>query len=521
MRFRYTAIDSWPPLAWLACLRRHTPIEVFHGSGVETSPEWFCEAIWDGPYASGDFDAGDVVFGSGGRYRGDSVTFVSSASTVDRLHSLEVNDTWWVSNSLVCLLAAAGAEVDPTYAGYFNDFKTISRGITRYTRTLATSAGPVRLTYYLNLAWDGTRLREQPKAGPHRVFASFAAYRSFLDTSLSRLIANMAAPARGIHYLPLGTMSSGYDSAAVAALARAHGLREAIAFDRSSSGEPDSGEVIANVLGLKLTIVARDAWRAMTLPEVPFIAADAKGEDVYFKGAEPQLARRVLLTGFHGDRVWDKRRRAASEDLVRGDQSGLSLSEYRLWTGFLHCPLPFAGVRQVRDINAISRSPELVPWDIGSHYSRPICRRILEEAGVPRHAFGLWKKTASVLFFWQDGFLSPASLNDYRAWLCEHAPAWAGRGLKPPALPADGTNPRRRPTWAVAQFLDGIGSIAPRQLWFVRSAARAVANFGGGEWLFRHLFPWALERAKRRYDDATLKSLVLEAPGTDVRQAHG
>ncbi len=519
MRFHYTAMDSWPPLAWLARLRRFSPIEVCHGSDVETSPEWFCEAVWDGPYASGDFDESDIVFGSGGRYRGDTATFVSSASTVDRLHSLEASDACWVSNSLVCLLAAAGAEVDPTYPAYFNDFRTIIRGITRYARTLATSAGPVRLTYYLNLVWDGERLREQPKTSPHRVFPRFAAYRGFLDTSLSRLVDNMAAPTRRIRFDPLGTISSGYDSAAVAALARGHGLREAIAFDRSSNGEPDSGEAIANVLGLDLTIVARDGWRAMALPEVPFIAADAKGEDVYFKGAEPKLARRALLTGFHGDKVWDKRARAASEDLVRGDQSGLSLSEYRLWTGFLHCPLPFAGVRQVRDINAISRSSELARWDIGSHYSRPICRRILEEAGVPRHAFGLWKKTASVLFFRQDGFLSPASLTDYQAWLGEHTADWAGRGLRPPALALDGAHPWRGPGRAVAQFLDGIASMAPRQLWFMRSAARAVANFGGREWLFRHLFPWAVERAKRRY--AARESLGLELPGAEVRQAHG
>ena len=72
-----------------------------------------------------------------------------------------------------------------------------------------------------------------------------------------------------------------------------------------------------------------------------------------------------MLTGFHGDMVWDKHAKALAPDIIRSDQSGLSLTEYRLWTGFLHLPLPFVGVRQIEDIHAISHDPEMAPWDIG------------------------------------------------------------------------------------------------------------------------------------------------------------
>src|SRR5213079_2018010 len=99
-------------------------------------------------------------------------------------------------------------------------------------------------------------------------------------------------------------------------------------------------------------------------PELPFLAADAKGEDVYFRGAEAHLARRVLVTGYHGDQMWSKRPRAPSADIVRGDQSGLSLSEYRLWAGFIHLPVPFIGVRQIGDVRALSRSAAMAPWDV-------------------------------------------------------------------------------------------------------------------------------------------------------------
>jgi len=512
MRFRYTLVADWPPLAWLArCRPGERVIDVFHGPRVELAADWFCEAVWDGSFADGDFDRTDRVFGSGARARvRDEVCFVSSGSTVDRLQSIDALDATWVSNSLPCLLGSVGATIDPTYPGYFTDLKAISKGLSRYTRQLATSAGPVRLTYYHNLMWDGTHLVETPKPAGPGAFATFTAYRSFLAGTIGRLAANMEAPSRVERYRLLGTISSGYDSAAAAALARPHGLTEAISFGSASSGEPDSGEIIADVLGVRLTILARHAWRAASFAEVPFVAADAKGEDVYFKGAETLLARRVLLTGFHGDRVWDRAARTDA-DFVRGDQSGLSLSEYRLWAGFLHCPLPFVGGRQAASIRAVSRSRELAPWHTGSYYSRPICRRILEEAGVPRDAFGRWKKSVSVLFSAQEGFLTPASFADYRFWLERHADEWRRRGLVPPSLAA-GADLWRDSRYAIARVLEGLAHAAPRRLWMLRSAARRVVTLGRRERLFRHLFPWAMERAKQRYASAPLDDPSPPAP---------
>jgi hypothetical protein len=506
MRLRYTPVSDWPPLAWLARCRPRAPaIDVFHGPRVERAADWFCEAVWDGAFAAGDLDRTDLVYGSGARARaGDGVCFVSSGSTVDRLQSIDAGDASWVSNSLPCLLGAVGATLDPTYPGYLPDLKSISKGLARYTRALATSAGPVRLTYYHNLRWDGTRLVETPKPpgpGPE-AFRTFGAYRGFLAGTIGRLAENMEAPSRVERYRLLGTISSGYDSAAAAALARPYGLTEAISFGSASSGEPDSGEIIADVLGVRLTILARHAWRASSFAEVPFVAADAKGEDVYFKGAESALDGRVLLTGFHGDRVWDRAARSDA-DFVRGDQSGLSLSEYRLWAGFLHCPLPFAGGRQADAIRAVSRSRELAPWHTGSYYSRPICRRILEDAGVPRDAFGRWKKSVSVLFSAQEGFLTPSSLADYRFWLERHADEWRRRGLVPPSL-ADGADLWRESRYALARVLEGLAHVAPRRLWMLRSAAQRVVTLGRREQLFRHLFPWAMERAKQRYATAPL-----------------
>jgi|SRR5712691_3855645 len=486
MHFRYTHIPEWPPLAWLARGHRgDSRVDVFHGPDVETTPDGFCEAVWDGDFARAAFDETDVVFGSGARRRGGGVTFVSSASTVDRLHSHEAAGTVWVANSLVCLLVAIGADVDPTYAGYYADFKSISDGLAGYARSVSTSAGPVRLTYFHNLVWNGSALHERPKPGPHRDFGDFAAYRGFLEASLAGLAQNMSSSDRAVPLQMLGTISSGYDSSAVAVLAQPYGLEEAIAFEPSSGGTPDSGGPIAQALGVRLWRLDRDAWRAPEAPagpEVPFLAVDAKGEDVYFRGADAHLARRVLVTGYHGDQMWSKRPRATNADVVRGDQSGLSLSEYRLWAGFIHLPVPFLGVRQIGDVSALSRSPAMAPWDVPGAYSRPICRRIVETAGVARGAFGVRKQTASVLFFERDDVLSPSSLADYCEWLRGRAADWHDRGVAaPPHSPG-----------AAARLRAALARLASPRL-------RNALGLAHGARLFPHLFPWAVERAKARY----------------------
>src|SRR5258708_10810292 len=68
----------------------------------------------------------------------------------------------------------------------------------------------------------------------------------------------------------------------------------------------------------------------------------------------------------------------------------------------------------------------MAPWDVGGSYTRPICRRILEEAGVPRELFGMDKKAASVLFFDRNSFLSEASRRDYEDWLAHNPPPRGG-----------------------------------------------------------------------------------------------
>jgi hypothetical protein len=421
MTYRYTVMEDWPVLSWLAsCPISGSTINIYHGKNVETHDGWFCEAIWDGPFETGNFSETDIVFGSGGHIRDNKATFVSSATTLDRLQYMVTPNNTYVSNSLVCLLAATKGTSDSEYQRYFEDFETIIRGINHYKRTLVTSAGIVNLVYYDNIQWDRNAIAETPKPRFTRDFTTFEKYSAFLKSKLQDTSKNMSSKLRKHPYRMIGTISTGYDSPAVAALAREFGLSEVISFETANSGECDSGKKIANILGLECHIIKCNAWSSGKLPEVPFIAADAKGEDVFFKGAERYLSDRVLLTGYHGDKVWAKGTRTLTDDIIRGDQSGLSLTEYRLRVGFIHVPAPFLGVRQIRDVNAISNSMEMKPWNVCGSYNRPICRRIVEECNVPRDSFGRKKKASSVLFFKKTCFLSPESLNDYKNWLQQH-----------------------------------------------------------------------------------------------------
>src|SRR5437879_13729779 len=86
MHFRYTPVPDWPPLAWLACGRRADPtVEVFHGPDVETAPDGFSEAVWDGEFARAVFDEPDLVLGSAARRRrGGGAAGASGAAAARR-----------------------------------------------------------------------------------------------------------------------------------------------------------------------------------------------------------------------------------------------------------------------------------------------------------------------------------------------------------------------------------------------------------------------------------------------------
>lgn len=464
---------------------------MYHGASVETCAAWFCEAVWDDDFDSGSFDATDIVAGSGGRRRDDRLVFVSSGSTVDRLVSFESDRELCVSNSLPALLKFLNAEVDATYLHYFDDFYSIVEGVDAYRRGLETSKGTVSLTYFRNLEWNDGVLAVIDKPERASDMSNFESYREFLRGCMKRIAENAGDASRVRPYRLLSTLSSGYDSTTITTLARDSGCREALTFDKDFRGSPDSGEEVAAVLGIETIRVGDSDWRAYDMPEVPFLAANAMGEEVRFKGAETSLGGRVLLTGYHGDKVWSKDTKSLGPEIIRGDPSGLGLAEFRLWAGFIHCPAAFWGVRRIKELHAISNAPQMKPWDVAGDYSRPICRRLCEDAGVPRELFGRSKRNASVILHNYDEFLTTDSRADYFQWLCENSYRWWAKGRVPPVRSAVWDRVAFVGTRAIASLLKRL-PILWRWSGHLETGPVSARRF---------VFAWALERAKGRYCD--------------------
>lgn len=487
MRFEYHAVPEWPPLAWLAAVDEGSPtITVFHGLRVETRERWFCEAVWDGDFEDGGFDRTDVVGGTGARLRKDRVVFVPPGSTIDRLNALAVGGRTWISSSLCCLLAAVGGTLDPAYPEYFRDLRTVMyQGLGRHKRSLPTSRGPVELTYFHNLSWDGHAFAIEPKPGDERVWRTFDGYRDFLLSSMEAVAGNLAAPGRAHRYRMLGTLSRGYDSAAVTALASQFGCEDALCFTRSREGFDDNGAPLASYLKVRPHVFESDAWRSLGAIETPFIAGDPGWDEVYLRPAEHLLAGSVFLSGYFGDQMWSKDPRTLEPLFLMG-AAGMALTEYRLKVGFIACPPPYWGGRLLRQTAAISSSDAMKPWDVPGPYSRPICRRIVEEAGVPRELFGQRKMMVAVLSQVNE-FLNPASYRDYLLWLGEHRGAWTRRRRLPP-LPSPGAERLLR------QGLNVLWQ-GSKALGFEALSRRLLFPFH----LRRYTYPWAVERTKQLY----------------------
>ena len=499
-RLSYVRMEAWPPLAWIArCTPGAGEVVVTHGPGVFVQADWFCEAVWDGAFSSGDLDRSDLVFGSGGRVRPEGLTFVSSATTIDRLHTIRHGGASFVSNSLVCLVAWLGLDFDPTWSGYRSHLESIVSGIRNYPDRLRCSGGEIVLVYHDNLRWNGSSIERLPKPDPPRTFRNYDDYRAFLSASLKAIAANMRDPARSQPMGALATASSGYDSSAVTVLAQEIGLRKVLTAARTRGGRDDSGLDLIEHLGLEPLVLERSPVPPGSFLQVPFLTGDGLGRELFLVEARAELPGHVLFTGYHGDYVWTREPSEPERSLMREGPSGLSLTEYRLWVGLIHCPVAFFGARELEQIRRIACSEEMSPWSVGGDYDRPIPRRIVEDTGFPREGFATRKNVTGVhLTFRPDLHIflrsDPIAEEDLRGWLRRRQLQFLMRGRVPPLL---------------REAVDTFVGLGLQRLWarlqrlipaLARSGFDPFRRFGHTHFSL-YLFPWAVDRAARRYGE--------------------
>lgn len=426
MRFDFRLDDSLPRLAWCARITRDADaVIVRHGPWVETSARLFFEGAWNGAFGEGRPSLATACFGSGAELSDRGVRFVTPTHMLERIHLMAVGDAVVVSNSLAFVLAETGEAVDPAYKFYHFDLMTNMRGYRRYLRAVPLKSGQqLRVFFHCNVVvGPDLAITVEDKHLPP-AFADYSDYLGHLRESVRLVDANARDAGRARRYTPLATISSGYDSPAVALLAKEAGCDEAITFGSARPGydeEDDSGREIADVLGLKVIEFDRLAYRSRdNFPEAEFLANGAGGEEVVFAPLDAVLPGRVFYTGYLGDAVWNRVSGRVNTELLMLYPGGSSLGEFRLRVGFIHFPLPTIGYIRHPSIYAISNSHQLSPWALGTDYDRPIPRRLLEEAGVPRSAFGRTKKAITQPLWLTEALedvFSPTSFVDFAAFV--------------------------------------------------------------------------------------------------------
>jgi hypothetical protein len=428
--FDFELVPGLPGLLWVASIERGGTIAgVRHGPGVETRANWFVEGAWDGAFAEGGATVARVLTGTAGTVGECEWVFATPTHTLDRLHLIVEGDRLHLSNSMALLLATVDDGCDPGYRYYMHDFATIMKGIRDHAKSVPTRRGNRILMYYhCNVHVDanlGVRAVPKPELP---AFRSYPQYRALLASSVAAVVRNAAAPQRGRIYAPLVGISSGYDSPACAVLAREAGCTEAFTFTqarpRPGIADDDSGTAIGERLGYRVAEFDRNAYLARSdRPEVEFLATGTGGDLVMLSSIEPLLAGRILLTGDHGDTAWDRCSPRVSREIRRGDP-GSSLIEFRSRVGFLLLPVPFIGIVHHPELHTLSNGPEMRPWSLGrERYDRPVPRRIAEEQGVPREAFGQAKRAIAQTFHPTtegheplEAMLSPAALQAFRRY---------------------------------------------------------------------------------------------------------
>ena len=389
-------------LAWIAEIpKAGGEILVNCGSMVELADNWLVEGCWDGDFSAGNFDQCPNFFVSGIRLAADSVICCSSEALVDRLLYADFADRLIVSNSLIHLLAATGAKLD-TGHDYFQECHGILEGVKSYPKRFHVTHSELDYFYQVyasNLVITGKDIQQVPRP-QHQHIGSFEEYFELITQSLESLHSNATSDQRSWPFNIYSTLSSGYDSTAVTCLAMDIGASACFTTEPGNTAKSrnlEDGRRIADFLQLEAVLLDPED-ESVSEDEAYYLAPTWDGSEVIFDNMSRYIEKddrpAMVLTGYHGDKIWDRETsgKYLGDDIFRGDTSGLNLSEIRLKAGFINLAVPFMFARNAKDIVGIANQPEMRQWQLNSDYDRPVPRRIAEQYGVQRDWFGQRKR---------------------------------------------------------------------------------------------------------------------------------
>ena len=503
LRFKYVLVDTLPQLAWCAVVRAGSNVAtIFHGKSVETAPDFFAEAAWNGGFTPSGLRAATVVCGTGATCDNGHFTFHASTDSHSPLFSLRKPGMTYVSNSAIFALTAAGEKPSPLHPFYYHNLIGIYRGGFRGVNghlPTASHGVTVGVHFYvaLRIGSDLVESFEIPACDEEP--QTWSDYRGLLDRGVQDIAANACNESRRLPYRMLAQISRGYDSTASAALAAAVGCRESVTIHDSRADTPgrDSGEEISRILGMDCRVIDRWDYMRRNDPVDAEFAFITIGAIPVWSSLENNLAGRIMVTGTQGDVVWGQHRKPpVSPELERPREAkivGISELEFRLRAGYIPFAPATIGMRHSRAIAAISRSPEMQPWSVGGQYDRPIPRRIAEESQVPRTSFGMTKIVGGCAHFKRPGDFSPAGLRAYDEFRkSSHSAQPTGRVLATRLLCAG-----EQAAWYClheGRFRSSIASRFPWQPVVLTGPRHTIP------WRFRFLFQWSFESLAARYN---------------------
>ncbi len=409
-------VPGLPRLAWCATVTRNSPeVALVHGEMVEIVGDTFIAGAWDAPFPDlGVFNA-TTVMGSAGRATDHEVAFCNATHPCTDLHSVRVDGAVHVSNSLPLLLAFTDDGPAIRYRKYQAD------RVARWHAGTAASPGPIPTRrgreVLVHLGTDITISRELEMTTTHKPVPpepyGFTEYRGMLANTVKRVVDNATDRARHHPLRTLATLSAGYDSGASAVLGAEAGIHDAITF--TMPGHADSGTPIGKVLGIKVVEYDTAAWRDVSSePEIE-VAASASGATVAALAVlDDGWNDSLVVNGGLGDEIWGVEHGDWGEGLSQpgaGTFVEESLHEYALRAGVIFFFVPTIGAVHYEEIRRITESDEMKPWITGGPYQRPIPRRIIEAAGVPRGSFATQKRASAAVV--TDALLGPGAQADF------------------------------------------------------------------------------------------------------------
>jgi hypothetical protein len=507
---KYHLEPDLPRLAWLLRIQPGLQVDLWHGPWVETWPTGFAAGIWNDDYRSARPDEASVMVGTAGRTTPDGLILSAPSDSDQYLAAARLPEGLFWSNSLAFLLTRTADALDIAQPYYITQFLKFYRlGRRQLKMEMRTRDRTVQLYKLCSPQIDAAlHIHLLPKSRTPTP-SNFNDHESFLLKSMQDVFANAAHPARSRPYTEIvASISRGYDSAAVAALARQLGVQEGLTFNEKRSDgsmdRSDDGSEIGGYLGYRMHALDRMAYQALpNLSELEFCTNFENGMHAPIAAAEALVAGKILLRGDWGDRVWSLTPYANMPDWLlqeRFHADGGSQSEFSLRTGCLFFPVPKLGMDQLDRLHQISRSAEMAPWQVPGDYNRPIPRRILETAGVPRQAFGQQKSAGGHINLHQEPFMRPEIWQGLQAFLADQQ------------VPADfGGRPRwtlaRAPGLAADRLYTFIARAKPVELrLWLRPVILPLLYF---ERLWRdtdqrgrtvYLFHWAMEAIRSRYE---------------------